>query len=252
VLLAQLAWGSRGPAHAGAFEGSVPTHPHFPDTEPACLRCPLPSVSLTAHPNHLAPPPPPPTVQVARAMVGLIQVAAYPINHHPARGAIRDLMQQTAGRAPAGLGFVAAETLLFFGTTLGLAIICDDLGVYWQAAQFVLRGLFELCVVPCSAASAAQSHNGMHPPRSLIWGARACQRKLAPGHAGQQTLHAPRVLLTASQPLPLIWLQATFSSWWAGPAAACSSWPCLGPCLCSMLGASMQPPDSSSRGSRGS
>lgn len=69
-----------------------------------------------------------PLIQVARAMVGLIQIAAYPINHHPARGAVRDMLQQTTGRCPSGTGFLATETLLFFGSTLGIALAVDDLG----------------------------------------------------------------------------------------------------------------------------
>lgn len=67
-------------------------------------------------------------LQVARAMVGLIQVAAYPVNHFPARGAVRDVVALAAGRTPAGAGFVATETLTFFGATLGIALACDDLG----------------------------------------------------------------------------------------------------------------------------
>lgn len=67
-------------------------------------------------------------MQVARATVGLIQIAAYVINHFPARGAIRDLIHQTTGRTVGGPGFVAVETLAFFFSTLALALLVTDLG----------------------------------------------------------------------------------------------------------------------------
>ena len=60
--------------------------------------------------------------------MGLIQIAAYVINHFPARGAIKDLIHQTSGRTVGGPGFVAVETLVFFFSTLALALLVTDLG----------------------------------------------------------------------------------------------------------------------------
>jgi len=75
---------------------------------------------------------------VARATVGLVQIAAYVINHFPARGAIRDLILQTSGRTVGGPAFVAVETLVFFFSTLGLALLVTDLGeslIHWFRAE---------------------------------------------------------------------------------------------------------------------
>ncbi|EFN58616.1 hypothetical protein CHLNCDRAFT_50436 [Chlorella variabilis] len=68
-------------------------------------------------------------MQAARACIGLIQICAYPVNHHPARGAVRDLIFQTTDRTVGGRAFYALEPLAFFGTTLALALVCSDLGV---------------------------------------------------------------------------------------------------------------------------
>ena len=87
----------------------------------ACLRLP-------------AKPPRPPVLpvlpQVARGMIGLIQIAAYPVNHFPARAAIRELLHLATGVNLGGPGFVALETLAFFGATLALALLCSDLGKF--------------------------------------------------------------------------------------------------------------------------
>ena len=56
------------------------------------------------------------------------QVAAYPINHHPARTGIHDLLLLASGRSFGGPGFVAAEALCFFLPTLAIALRCSDLG----------------------------------------------------------------------------------------------------------------------------
>ena len=50
------------------------------------------------------------------------------VNHFPARGAIRDLLEQATGRAFGGPGFLALETPAFFGSTLALALLVTDLG----------------------------------------------------------------------------------------------------------------------------
>lgn len=67
-------------------------------------------------------------IGVARAAIGVIQCCAYPVNHHPARGAARDFALQTTGACLGGRVFHAVEPLLFVGTTLGLALLCSDLG----------------------------------------------------------------------------------------------------------------------------
>ena len=75
---------------------------------------------------------PHPLLQVARGMIGLIQIAAYPVNHFPARAAIRELLHLATGVNCGGPGFVALETLAFFGATLALALVCSDLGTIFK------------------------------------------------------------------------------------------------------------------------
>jgi hypothetical protein len=75
---------------------------------------------------------PHPLLQVARGMIGLIQIAAYPVNHFPARAAIRELLHLATGVNCGGPGFVALETLAFFGVTLVLALVCSDLGTIFK------------------------------------------------------------------------------------------------------------------------
>jgi hypothetical protein len=74
-------------------------------------------------------------ITVARAAIGLIQCCAYPVNHHPARGAVRDFVRQTTGACLGGRAFYVLEPLLFFSATLGLALLCSDLG-----ERLVLQG----------------------------------------------------------------------------------------------------------------
>lgn len=60
--------------------------------------------------------------QVARAWVGVIEIASYPIMHNPARAAVRDMLHQLTGVHFAGVGFNVTETLLFFCSTLAVAL----------------------------------------------------------------------------------------------------------------------------------
>lgn len=98
-----------------------------------------------------------PLIQVARAMVGLIQVAAYPVNHFPARGAVRDVVALAAGRTPAGAGFVATETLAFFGATLGIALACDDLGDIFKLVGGTCGSVLILAMPGCLLIAYARS-----------------------------------------------------------------------------------------------
>ncbi|KAI3436527.1 hypothetical protein D9Q98_005944 [Chlorella vulgaris] len=68
-------------------------------------------------------------MQAARACIGLIQICAYPVNHHPARGAVLDFVRHTTGANLGGAVFHVIEPLLFYGATLTVALACSDLGV---------------------------------------------------------------------------------------------------------------------------
>lgn len=47
-------------------------------------------------------------------MVGVIQIAHYPVNHNPARLATRDMLALLTGRRLFGTRFNIIETLVFF------------------------------------------------------------------------------------------------------------------------------------------
>jgi len=70
-----------------------------------------------------------PVIQAARAIVGILEIASYPVNHFPARAAIKDFVRGTTGWELAGSRFVAMETTLFYLASLGFALLIRDLGV---------------------------------------------------------------------------------------------------------------------------
>lgn len=72
-----------------------------------------------------------PAIQVARAIVGIIQLVAYPVNHFPARAAIKDLFEHFIPSSKAwieGRSFNVSEVVLFYGASLLLALSVHDLG----------------------------------------------------------------------------------------------------------------------------
>jgi hypothetical protein len=66
--------------------------------------------------------------QVARACIGLVITASYPVIHFPARAAARELLQHATGRCLDGRVFETAESLAFFGGTAAIALWSRDLG----------------------------------------------------------------------------------------------------------------------------
>jgi amino acid permease len=73
-----------------------------------------------------------PVMQFARGVVGLLQIASYPVNHFPARAAIGDIVGTLVGQQPSGYAFVYVETLLFFGLNLLIAMYVTDLGAVFE------------------------------------------------------------------------------------------------------------------------
>jgi sodium-coupled neutral amino acid transporter 7/8 len=73
-----------------------------------------------------------PLIQVARGVVGLLQIASFPINHLPARNAARDIVSCITGSVPGGRSFVIVETVLFFFTTLAISLLVTDLGAIFS------------------------------------------------------------------------------------------------------------------------
>jgi amino acid permease len=73
-----------------------------------------------------------PVMQATRAVVGVLEVASYPVNHFAARAAVADLLRQATGREVGGRAFDALEAAIFLGATLALALRVADLGAVFS------------------------------------------------------------------------------------------------------------------------
>lgn len=71
-------------------------------------------------------------IQIARGVVGLLQIASFPINHLPARNAAKDILTCLVGSVPGGKLFTIVETVLFFATTLAISLLITDLGAIFS------------------------------------------------------------------------------------------------------------------------
>lgn len=102
----------------------------------------------------------PPLAQVARASIGLVLIASYPVVHFPARAAISELLHHATGRQFVGKAFIGAEAVVFFASTLAIAVRCTDLG-----ACMAGRATVQTCV--CGAAWLCHSGRPL-PPHALL------------------------------------------------------------------------------------
>lgn len=73
-----------------------------------------------------------PLMQFARGVVGLLQIASYPVNHFPARMAVRDIVGKITGKEPSGAGFIYTESIVFFMATLAISLFVTDLGAVFE------------------------------------------------------------------------------------------------------------------------
>jgi len=69
-----------------------------------------------------------PLIQFVRAVVGVLEIASFPVNHLPARQAVKDAFSTATGIQLGGKAFVITETLVFYIGTLILALVVNDLG----------------------------------------------------------------------------------------------------------------------------
>ncbi len=67
-------------------------------------------------------------IQIVRAIVGVVEIASYPVNHLPARQAIKDGFSTATGVQLGGKAFIITETLVFYIGTLVLALVVQDVG----------------------------------------------------------------------------------------------------------------------------
>jgi len=77
------------------------------------------------------------SIAAARGGMALIAVVSYPMNHHPSRCALDDLLCAGLGWTPAGPGEAplarhVLQTLVFWAGTVGVALIVDSLGVMFS------------------------------------------------------------------------------------------------------------------------
>ncbi len=67
-------------------------------------------------------------MQVARAVIGVVVVGHYPLNHHPARHAFEDLLHALFNVNSVSPWLSALITVAFVSGTLSIALVVTDLG----------------------------------------------------------------------------------------------------------------------------
>jgi amino acid permease len=72
-------------------------------------------------------------ISTARLIVGVLQIASYPVNHFPARKALSEgIIMPLLKKEPSGNGFVFVETSVFFTLSLILALSFTELGTVFS------------------------------------------------------------------------------------------------------------------------
>ncbi|KAL4420655.1 hypothetical protein ABPG75_010311 [Micractinium tetrahymenae] len=140
-------------------------------------------------------------MQVARVLVGIIQIIHYPVNHAPARNATRDLLAQLTGRSPLFRGYNTAEVLLFFVSTLALSLLVTDLGEVFKliggsCGSFFIFGMpgALLLQYACSKHVQARQDHPLQQPLLAEEGAAGIA-----GTAGAQQAQQPALRQAAVQ-----------------------------------------------------
>ncbi|KAL4856165.1 Proline dehydrogenase 1 [Chlorella vulgaris] len=85
-------------------------------------------------------------MQVARASIGLVITASYPVIHFPARAAIRELLHHATGDRFEDRWFTVAESMMWVGATLGTSLACTDLAAMFQLIGGTCGGVLMLGV----------------------------------------------------------------------------------------------------------
>lgn len=85
-------------------------------------------------------------MQLCRALVGLMKVVSYPINHHPARTCTQDVVAALTGHRPDSAAFNFAHAAGFYLATLAVALAVSDLGQVFKVVggtngAFLILGL---------------------------------------------------------------------------------------------------------------
>ena len=66
-------------------------------------------------------------MQVAKAVIGLVVVGHYPLNHHPARLAWEDLERQWLGYEEFSFTFSTIQSIIFIWTTVAVSVVVSSL-----------------------------------------------------------------------------------------------------------------------------
>lgn len=61
--------------------------------------------------------------QVAKAVIGLVVIGHYPLNHHPARLAIEDLERQLLGWDTISRTLSFVQSFVFIWTTVAVSVV---------------------------------------------------------------------------------------------------------------------------------
>ena len=62
-------------------------------------------------------------MQVAKAVIGLVVIGHYPLNHHPARLAWEDLERQLLGWEDISWWFSTFQSVMFIWTTVAVSVV---------------------------------------------------------------------------------------------------------------------------------
>lgn len=129
-------------------------------------------------------------------MVGVLEIASYPVNHFPARAAVRELVAHATGRPMGGRAFDVVETLVFFFATLALALKVTNLGAVFSlvggtCGSIIILGLPGAVLVRYAWDKHQRSRQGGHLGRPLL-GEEGGVDDVAAGEDEQRLYHAWR------------------------------------------------------------
>ena len=77
-------------------------------------------------------------MQVAKAVIGLVVVGHYPLNHHPARLAWEDLERQWLGYEEFSFTFSTIQSIIFIWTTVAVSVVVSSLFIISTLSGIVL------------------------------------------------------------------------------------------------------------------
>ena len=89
-------------------------------------------------------PPGDPFMQLARLMIGVVVITHYPVNHHPARSSIEDLLRACFGWPPFKKPARYLQTTIFYVLSIVVAVFVTELGTVIHLIGGTAAGLLTL------------------------------------------------------------------------------------------------------------